>query len=187
MTQTMPIQENDFAENMKQELTALWRFSLRLTANTDDASDLVQRTCVRALEQQESYLANEEFRSWIFRIQHRIWLNEMRSRKIRSHCVTDTLTANIEASDELLASWVCGCSGLVLEADYCLTQVSAAVEQLPEAQRLITLLVVVEGLSYAQAAKVLDVPVKTIMSRLARAKVTIGRKRIVKEPSDVAQ
>jgi len=54
------------------------------------------------------------------------------------------------------------------------SQIVAAVERLPEAQRVVMLLVAVEGLSYKEAAEVLDVPIGTIMSRLARARQAIG-------------
>jgi len=53
-------------------------------------------------------------------------------------------------------------------------QVISAVEKLPDAQRTVMLLVAVEGLSYREAATVLDVPIGTVMSRLARARLTIG-------------
>jgi RNA polymerase sigma-70 factor (ECF subfamily) len=75
--------EFDVAASLEAELDALWRFAMRITANNDDASDLVQRTCVRALEKRSTYTPNGKFRSWLFQIQHRIWLNELRSRKMR--------------------------------------------------------------------------------------------------------
>ena len=177
----MQILENDFAEKMKQELSALWRFSLRLAADTDDASELVQRTCARALEQRESYNDNVEFQSWIFRIQHRVWLNEMRPNKARSDRSIDFLKATVEPSDDVRVSWVRECSEHVAESDSCLTQVGAAIEQLPEAQRIILFLVFAEGLSYRLAADVLDVPVGTVMSRLTRARVTIGSTLVKKQ------
>jgi RNA polymerase sigma-70 factor (ECF subfamily) len=54
------------------------------------------------------------------------------------------------------------------------SEIIAAVERLPEAQRIVMLLVAVEGLSYSEAAEVLGVPIGTIMSRLSRARQTIG-------------
>jgi RNA polymerase sigma-70 factor (ECF subfamily) len=60
------------------------------------------------------------------------------------------------------------------EADVMHGQIVDAVECLPEAQRVVMQLVAVEGLSYREAAEVLDVPIGTVMSRLARARQTIG-------------
>ena len=66
----------------------------------------------------------------------------------------------------------------------CIEEVVAAVEQLPDAQRAVNLLVAIEGLSYREAAEALDVPIGTVMSRLARARLTIGRHFNV-QPSNV--
>jgi RNA polymerase sigma-70 factor, ECF subfamily len=55
-------------------------------------------------------------------------------------------------------------------------QIVAAVDELPEAQRLVMLLIAVDGMSYAEAAEVLNVPVGTVMSRVFRARVSIGER-----------
>ena len=179
----MQLDENDISKPLESELEALWRFALKLTSNNDDASDLVQRTCVRALEQQENYVPVGKFRSWLFRIQHRVWLNELRSKKIRSHYSLDTVTSTVVTAEGLVTPLVQGSPEDALETNYYLTQVSTAVENLPEAQRLVILLVSVEGLSYTEAAEVLDVPIGTVMSRLARARVAIGHLQIEKAPA----
>lgn len=171
----MQPQENDISKLLEPELEALWRFALRLTSNSDDASDLVQQTCVRALEQQENYIPVGKFRSWLFRIQHRVWLNELRSRKIRSHYSFDTVTSTVDTAEGPVTHRNQRSPEETLETNYYLTQVSNAVENLQETQRLVILLVSVEGLSYIEAAEVLDVPIGTVMSRLARARVAIGR------------
>ncbi len=171
---------DDVASLLESELNALWRFALRLTADSDDAADLVQRTCLRALEQQHNYHHNPagKFRSWLFRIEHRIWLNELRSRKIRNHSSLNASNSAVEFESGRLSPL--GHDGPVdaMETTHYLSQVCEFVERLPEAQRLVLQLVSVEGFSYGEAAEVLDVPIGTIMSRLARARVTIGRFRL---------
>ena len=171
----METAEPDVASSLEAELESLWRFALRLTANADDAADLVQKTCLKALEQRESYSAQGKFRSWLFRIQHRIWLNELRSRKIRSHLSLDTTSDTIETHAGETAPLAQQTPSDGTETALFLSQVCHAVDRLPEAQRLVMLLVSVEGFSYSEAADVLDLPVGTIMSRLARARVAIGR------------
>ena len=169
---------HDVAALLEFELEALWRFGLRLTGNADDASDLVQRTCVRALEQRDKYCAQGKFRSWLFQIQHRIWLNELRSRKIRAHDSIDTAASTVETESgrtyPLTSVW----SGESAQTLVYLQQVCDAVDKLPEAQRLVVLLVLVEERTYQEAADILNVPIGTVMSRLARARVAIGRMQI---------
>lgn len=167
--------EPDVASGLESELEPLWRFALRLTSNSDDAAELVQKTCLKALEQRENYSARGKLRSWLFRIQHRIWLNDLRSQKIRSHLSLDTTTDTLETKAGDTAPLAQQTPSDGTETALFLTQVCHAVDRLPEAQRLVILLVSVEGLSYSEAADVLEVPVGTIMSRLARARVAIGR------------
>jgi RNA polymerase sigma-70 factor (ECF subfamily) len=167
--------EFDVAASLEAELDALWRFAMRITANNDDASDLVQRTCVRALEKRSTYTPNGKFRSWLFQIQHRIWLNELRSRKMRAHDSLDTAASTIESSHGTITALSADNTSDTAHTNVFLEQVYEAVNKLPEAQRVVMILVNVEGCSYREAADILDVPIGTIMSRLARARVTIGK------------
>jgi RNA polymerase sigma-70 factor (ECF subfamily) len=168
----------DVAASLESELDALWRFGLRLTSNQDDASELVQKTCVRALEQQQKYTNEGKFRNWLFQIQHRIWLNEIRSRKIRAYEYLDTTQSTIESDAGRVQALQSASPDASAETHIYLEQVYKALEQLPEAQRLAIVLVNVEGCSYKEAAEILDVPIGTVMSRLARARVTIGNMQI---------
>lgn len=164
----------DVAASLEDELQAMWRFALRLTGNTDDAADLVQRTCVRALEKRSNYSPQGKFRSWLYQIQHRIWLNELRSRKIRAHDSLDTTTSTIESAGGSVTALNANSSSDVAQTNIFLDQVYRAVNRLPEAQRVVILLVNVEGCSYREAADILDLPIGTIMSRLARARMALG-------------
>lgn len=160
---------------MQHELDSLWRFALKLTTSRDDAADLVQRTCLRALEQRDSYRAQGKLRNWLFRIEHRIWLNELRSRQIRNH---RSFTPGLVAEDDVLAAEHSIESPDNPENNLLLHQVADAVESLPEAQRLVMVLVNVEGFSYREAAEILDTPIGTVMSRLARARIAVGKKML---------
>ena len=147
-------------------LPRLWRFALRLARDRHDAEDLVQRACVRALERRHQLQPGTSTLSWLFSIIHSVWLNEVRARQIRSN-------RSIEWSEELADTVADPAAGnpemLALHQE-----IIAAVEKLPDAQRSVMLLIAVEGLSYREAASVLDVPIGTVMSRLARARLTIG-------------
>ena len=160
------------------ELPALWRFALQLTHDKHDAEDLVQRTCVRAIEQSDQYEDSGKLTSWLFRIAHNIWRNELRSRAIRQQ--GDLVAVNPDGLEESAFGHETSTPETRLE----LQQVVNAVEALPEGQRLVTQLVCVSGFSYAETASILDVAVGTVMSRLARARVAIGAQFLSDEPND---
>jgi RNA polymerase sigma-70 factor (ECF subfamily) len=147
-------------------LPRLWAFALRLSTNKHDAEDLVQRACVRALERRHQLQPETSALSWMFTIVHSLWISEIRSRRIRSR-------ASMEWDDELMQS-VADPLAVNPETDLLHREILQAVDALPDAQRVIMLLVAVEGLSYRDAAQVLDVPLGTVMSRLSRARLTIG-------------
>jgi RNA polymerase sigma-70 factor (ECF subfamily) len=155
-------------------LPRLWRFALRLAGDRHDAEDLVQRACVRALERQHQLQPGTSTLSWLFSIVHSVWLNEVRAQQTRRH-------GSIQWSDEL-AETVADPAALNPEMYTLHRQIISAVERLPDAQRAVMLLVAVEGLSYREAAVALDVPIGTIMSRLARARQTIGELFVARVP-----
>jgi len=150
------------------ELPALWRFALQVTRDKDDAEDLVQRTCVRAIEQSSRYNDTGKLKSWLFRIAHNIWRNELRSRAIRER--GNLMAANPDG----LSPSECTHDNSTPETRLEFQDVVNAVEALPEGQRLVIQLVCASGFSYAETASILDIAVGTVMSRLARARVTIG-------------
>jgi RNA polymerase sigma-70 factor, ECF subfamily len=147
-------------------LPRLWRFALRLARDPHDAEDLVQRACVRALERKHQLQPGTSTLSWLFSIVHSVWLNEVRARRIRNH-------GRLQWSEDL-ADTVADPAAPDPGMHTFHQQIISAVERLPEAQRAVMLLVAVEGLSYREAASVLDIPIGTVMSRLARARQTIG-------------
>lgn len=176
----------EFAHILTEELEPMWRFALRLTANQVDAEDLVQRTCVKALENAHLYKEKGRLRSWLFRIEHRIWLNVLRSRQIRSAGSFNTGAAlatqphsNKDMEYERAAS-VETVDENSPESNLQLHQIYLQVESLPDAQRLVVLLVCVEGFTYSETADVLEIPIGTVMSRLARARMTLGKAMLAK-------
>ena len=102
----------------------------------------------------------------MYSIVHSVWLNEVRARQIRRH-------GNMQWSDEL-ADTVADPAAPNPEMYTLHQQIISAVERLPDAQRTVMLLVAVEGLSYREAGIALNVPIGTVMSRLARARQSIG-------------
>jgi len=177
-----------FAKALSNELEPMWRFALRLTANEADAEDLVQQTCVKALESVQSYQEQGRLRSWLFRIEHRIWLNVLRSRQIRSEGSFNKSNRNL---DSLIAQ---NCVAVDPSSNYRLFvddhspesqlrlhQIFLQVESLVEAQRLVVILVCVEGFTYHETAQILDIPIGTVMSRLARARFSLGKAMLAEQ------
>jgi RNA polymerase sigma-70 factor, ECF subfamily len=157
---------DELAQALPRLLPRLWRFALRLTGDQHDAEDLVQRACLRALEREHQLRPGTSALSWLFSIAHSVWLNEVRARKIRSH-------RSIQWSEELAETVADPCSPDP-DTSVLYEQIVSAVARLPDAQRVVLLLVAVEGMSYREAASVLGVPIGTVMSRLARARLTVG-------------
>ncbi|MET0383956.1 MAG: RNA polymerase sigma factor [Burkholderiaceae bacterium] len=147
-------------------LPRLWRFALRLTGDRHDAEDLVQRACVRALERQHQLRPGTSSLSWMFSIVHSVWLNELRARRVRDR-------TSLQWTEEL-AETIADPDAADPEMGSLYRQLMAAVNALPDAQRAVMILISIEGLNYREAAEILDIPIGTVMSRLARARLTIG-------------
>jgi RNA polymerase sigma-70 factor, ECF subfamily len=166
--------DSELQRQLPQLVPRLWRFALRLTQNKADAEDLMQRTYVRALERREQWQSGTSLVSWLFAIMHSIWMNELRSaarRRVGSFASEDHEEIELAGNDDQAAR---------SDPEYQMMckQVVVAVNELPEAQRVVLMLVAVEGLSYKEAAQVLDIPIGTVMSRLARGRLTIGERFI---------
>ncbi|HEY6921115.1 MAG TPA: sigma-70 family RNA polymerase sigma factor [Methyloceanibacter sp.] len=143
-------------------LPRLWRYGLVLSRDHATAEDLVQATCVRALERSSQFAVGTRLDRWLFSILRSIWINQLRAQKIRAgHGLIDAEEALvIEGAEQI-------------ETNIFAAQVFRQVQLLPEAQRETVFLVYVEGLTYQEAASVLNVPPGTIMSRLAAARLKL--------------
>lgn len=148
-----------------QLLPRLRRFARSLTGSADKADDLVQTVCVRILAEPQKVEGVTKLDSWFFRIIQNEWFDEARRLGRRA-------TASIEAADSV--------SGANLEdqliARSSLARVRTFLEELPEEQKAVVMLVCVHGLSYQEAADVLDIPTGTVMSRLARGRIRLAQR-----------
>jgi RNA polymerase sigma-70 factor (ECF subfamily) len=141
----------------------LRRFARALTRSNDAADDLVQTALERGLRNIDAWTPGTRLDSWMFRIVKNAWIDEVRSRAVRSRVFApEEAAANVGADGAAAME-------IHLEAQ----AVRSAMEELPEEQRLVVALVLVEGLSYREAADLLEVPMGTVTSRLARARAAI--------------
>lgn len=150
---------SQFKEALKPLVPSIWRFAFSLSGSPDTADDLTQSTCVRALEKQHQFKSGTNLQAWCFTICRSIWLNELRSSTLRK---TGTMDA---VSEDVLVDLTQN-----TETNIFARQVFTKVMELPEAIRNTVVLVYVEGYAYREAAEILDVPIGTVMSRLAAAR-----------------
>ena len=151
-----------FSDQLIAVLPRLRRFARGLAGTAAEADDLVQAACERALGRQHQFEEGTRFDSWMFRIVQTIWIDQLRAREVRKE--------DGDVAEERLGT---DAPARAVEARIALAEVRRAVERLPPDQRTTLMLVTVEGLSYKEAAAVAGVPVGTIMSRLARARVAL--------------
>ncbi len=148
------------------QLPALRRYALSLTRDAGDAEDLVHDALLRAYEKQASFRAERSLRQWLLSILHNTFVDRLRSRRAERRRI-ERLTGDIKADPAALRQAPGQDHALRL------AQVRQAFMSLPEEQRAVLHLVTIEGLGYSEAAKALDVPVGTVMSRLARARAAL--------------
>lgn len=155
--------EADIRSGLTENLARLWRYGLVLSHQRDVADDLVQATCLRALERADQFIPGTRLDRWLFSILHSIWLNEIRSRRVRQG------QGFVDAGETLTFDGAHDTETHVMAA-----QVLKQVNALPEAQRTVVFLAYVEGLSYREVAGILDIPIGTVMSRLAAARAKLS-------------
>ena len=154
---------HEVTEGLQALFPRLWRYCVALTGSADMAGDLAQATCLRAIEKSDQFEPGSQLDRWVFRIAQRTWLNDLRARSVRRGgglvSVDDIEITDTKPNPEL---------------NYIAREVLMQVMALPEAQRIAVMLVYVEGYSYKEAAELMDIPIGTVMSRLAAARTKIS-------------
>jgi RNA polymerase sigma-70 factor (ECF subfamily) len=146
-------------------LPRLRRFAIGLSGSADEGDDLVQQACLKALERYAQWQPDSRLDSWVYKIIMNLWIDRRRSAASRLSVPGDGIWEQIPGAP-LLAE---------LEARQDLRQAWEAIKKLPEEQRQVLLLVTVEGFGYQEAADMLEIPIGTVMSRLARARLALGK------------
>ncbi|HJS30438.1 MAG TPA: RNA polymerase sigma factor [Alphaproteobacteria bacterium] len=148
-------------------LPRLRRFARGLTGTADQADDLVQAACERALTRIAQYTPGTRLDSWMFRIVQTIWLDERRAAKVRTgQGQVDAAAAEPELTVDGVRR---------MEAHLTFDAVRRAMAKLPDEQRAVMALVCIDGQTYKEAAETLSIPIGTVMSRLARARLALAR------------
>ena len=147
--------------DLPQHVAGLRRYALALTGSRYEAEDLVQETLTRAIGAAGGFRKGGNLRGWLFSIMHNAFVSSMRSRRAAEQELDDDLPELRQPPNQLDR----------LE----LRDVFAALSRLPEAQRAALVLIALEDFSYAEAARVLGIPIGTLMSRLARGREALRR------------
>ncbi len=170
MDLTFPPEKRLFLTQLLDEVfDGLYGYAMVLSRDRTEAEDLVQETCVRAVQAVESLRPDSNVKGWLFTILRNIWLNQLRQRRAAPKMVeldVDESTAQtaVEPSKDPHALYV---SKVERE------QVREAIQQLSEEFREIIVLREYGELSYQEIASVLGCPVGTVMSRLGRARTKL--------------
>lgn len=147
-------------------LPRLRRFAWGLSGSREEADELVQAACERAISRIHQWQPGSRLDSWMFRIIQTIRTDRLRSERVRRRQQQDGI-------DPDLHEHVAGPRHL--EAHLTLSKVRDAMERLPEEQKTVLLLVCVEGHTYKEASETLGIPMGTVTSRLTRARAALEK------------
>lgn len=152
-----------FEDQLGALLPRLRRFAHALSRDAADADDLTQSTIERALRSKAQWQPGTRLDSWAYRIMRNLWIDTARARSRK---------ARIEASPEEAAS-----AGEdprdAMNAALDLKRMMAAMDRLPDEQREVVALILIEGFGYREVCEMLDLPMGTVSSRLVRGRTRL--------------
>lgn len=168
-----------FEKEFMPHLDAMYNFALKLTSDVDDAQDLVQDTCLKAYRFINSFEPGTYAKAWLFRILKNNFINDYRKKsrgptKVEFEWVEQSISGEDEAAEpayfaDLQAETVNDMLG---------DEITAALQSLPVDFRMIIILCDLEEFSYEEMAKILDIPIGTVRSRLHRARTLLKTKLV---------
>lgn len=155
---------DDVRKQLAEFIPRLRRFALTLTHSQVDADDLAQSTLERALGSLQQWERGTRLDSWLYRIAQNLWIDQRRAARLRGTTESADAAMVLTGEDGRETN----------ERQLMVRDAVRAFGSLPEEQQAVLALVSIEGMSYAEVAKILNVPLGTVMSRLARARKAIA-------------
>jgi RNA polymerase sigma factor (sigma-70 family) len=152
-----------FESELTQLLPRLRRFAHTLSRNGADADDLTQASIERALRSREQWQAGTRLDSWLYRIMRNLWIDTVRARGRREKHEAPEDAAKEVGEDPREA----------MHASMELMRAMSAMDRLPDEQREVVALILVEGFGYREVSEMLDLPIGTVSSRLVRGRTTL--------------
>src|SRR6476646_6527776 len=157
------VQPSSFESQLAELLPRLRRFAHALSHNPADADDLTQAMIERALRSKEQWQPGTRLDSWCYRIMRNLWIDTARARSRRSAREApeeEGLSVGEDPRD-------------AMDAAVDLKRVMDAMGRLPDEQREIVALILVEGFGYREVSEMLDLPIGTVSSRLVRGRTAL--------------
>jgi len=159
----------DFEREAVPHMDALYNFALKMTGDSDDASDLIQETYLKAFRFFDKFEKGTNCKAWLFRIMKNTYINTYRKNVKEPDKVdyedVENFYENIKASNTDSAHLEKDIYDNLLD-----DELSEAISSLPEDFRTVVILADIEGFTYEEIADFIDVPVGTVRSRLHRAR-----------------
>lgn len=149
-----------FDEGLTMLLPRLRRFAHGLTGNGADADDLAQTAVERALKARAQWQEGTRLDSWLYRITRNCWIDTVRARSRAGKLILPAEAGEHAGHDPREE----------VDAKIDVGRMMRAMEQLPEEQREVVALILIEGFGYREAAEILELPIGTISSRLVRGR-----------------
>lgn len=182
-----PTKSETFEREALPHLDAVYRFALRLAGSPSEAEDLVQETFLRAYRAWDQYTLGTNAKSWLFTICRNAFLRGRERDTRREELVSEAAQSESEAREGVYESPIfTGRADYDPEGDFFRGlvdgQILEAIDGLPDDFREAVVLSDLQGMSYQEAAEILDVPLGTVKSRLFR-----GRKLLQKVLYDYAK
>jgi RNA polymerase sigma-70 factor (ECF subfamily) len=158
-------------------LDSLYRTGMRMTRNREEAEDLVQETYMKAFRSFRTFQPDTNIRAWLFKIMTNSYINRYRKNsaeppKARFQDVKAFLSS-AEAAETTAAVEDMQDFKLDERLD---GEVKQALDELPDEFRMVVVMALVEGLSYKEVARALDIPIGTVMSRLYRGRQALKQR-----------
>ena len=144
-------------------LPRLRRFAHALSRTRADADDLTQATVERALRSKGQWRPGTRLDSWLYRIMRNLWIDTVRARGRKDMVEAPAAEAERLGEDPREA----------MDASVDLARMMAALERLPDEQREVVALILIEGLGYRETAELLGLPIGTVSSRLVRGRTAL--------------
>lgn len=152
-----------FEDELAALLPRLRRFAHSLSRNSADADDLTQMTIERALRSKSQWEPGTRLDSWACRIMRNLWIDTARSRARKEKFEAPAEAAEPLGEDPTGA----------IEASVDLNRAMAAMQRLPEEQREVVALILIEGFGYRETSEMLGLPIGTVSSRLVRGRTAL--------------
>ena len=156
-------QPSSFEDQLAAMLPRLRRFAHALSRDAADADDLTQASIERALKSREQWQPGTRLDSWCYRIMRNLWIDTARSRSRK--------LAHEAPEEEGLGIGEDPRDAIAASLD--LKRIMAAMERLPDEQREVVALILIEGFGYREVSEMLGLPIGTVSSRLVRGRTAL--------------